>query len=95
MNNRDIEDFYNGFVRNQINSGINDRIFQLYKRMLSLGLNTSSNVLELGCGIGTLTFLLSKKVKKGIIEAVDLSSDSILHSKNKINRQNILFLQPT
>jgi SAM-dependent methyltransferase len=48
-------------------------------------------VLELGCGIGTFTFLLSKRVKKGKIEAVDISPESIEYARGRIPNDNITF----
>lgn len=91
MNNDKIKDFYNDFVNYQTRSGINERIYTLYKKMLSQNLGSSSRVLELGCGIGVMTQLLSKKVKQGYIEAVDLSNKSIELAKSKVVRSNISF----
>jgi trans-aconitate 2-methyltransferase len=84
-------EYYDEFISYQIKSGINDRIFQLYKRLCKLGLNSSTNVLEIGCGIGSLTFLLSRKIKKGRIEAVDISKKSINYAKSNLNRSNLSF----
>jgi len=91
MNIRKVAEYYDDFIAKQQESGINDRIYHLYKRLLSFGLKSNSNVLELGCGIGTMTFLLSKYVKKGRIEAVDLSPKSIEFAKQKIKNPNISF----
>jgi SAM-dependent methyltransferase len=84
-------EFYDHFVPAQQESGINDRVFSLYKRLLKLGLNTNSRVLELGCGIGAMTYLLSRAVKKGIVEAVDISPASIKFAQQKIRQSNIDF----
>lgn len=92
MNNDSIVDFYDEFKDRQQNIGINDRIFLLYQRLKKYGLNKNSNVLELGCGVGAISFLLSKKVKKGNIEAVDISPKSIEFAKNKIKQGNIKFI---
>lgn len=91
MNNDNVKDFYNDFVNYQTNSGINERIYTLYKKMRSLNLVSSSNVLELGCGIGVMTKLLSNRVKEGYIEAVDLSDKSIELAKSKLDKKNISF----
>jgi len=88
MDNK-IIDYYNDFVPSQKNSGTNDRIFNMYKRMKKYGLNKHSNVLELGCGIGILTSLLSRTVTKGTIESVDISNKSIEFAKKRINKKNI------
>jgi 16S rRNA A1518/A1519 N6-dimethyltransferase RsmA/KsgA/DIM1 with predicted DNA glycosylase/AP lyase activity len=66
----DTSQFYDGYVDYHARSGINDRIYSLYKHIIKLGLRSRDNVLEIGCGIGTLTFLLTKKIKKGRIEAL-------------------------
>ncbi|MBA3898599.1 MAG: class I SAM-dependent methyltransferase [Bacteroidetes bacterium] len=91
MENKEIIDFYDGFVEEQHKSGINERIYELYKRLKKQGFQADSNVLELGCGIGTLTFLLSKVVKTGKIEAVDISPESIEFCKKKIKNPNVAF----
>lgn len=91
MNNDNVKDFYNDFVNYQTKSGINERIYTLYKKMQSLNLVSSSNVLELGCGIGVMTKLLSNTVKEGYIEAVDLSDKSIELAKLKLKKKNISF----
>ena len=94
--------FYDYFIKNQVESGINDRIAGLYRRLCKMGLHTNSTVLEIGCGIGTLTFLLTRKVKTGRIEATDISPQSIEYVKKNLVRPNlslfagdILKLEPT
>jgi 2-polyprenyl-3-methyl-5-hydroxy-6-metoxy-1,4-benzoquinol methylase len=84
-------DFYDDFINYQRKSGINDRIFHLYKRLLKWGLDTNTNILEIGCGIGTLTYLLSHKIKHGRIEAVDFSRKSIDFAKSHLTQNNIIF----
>ncbi len=91
MSGKEIAVFYDNFVNNQKDIGINDRIYLLYKRMLKYGLNKNSNVLELGCGIGTMTHLLLKTIKNGNIEAVDISPKSIDIAKSRIKNRNITF----
>lgn len=92
MKQNEISEFYDEYVQRQIKTGANERLISLYKRLLNGGLNTDSKVLELGCGVGIFTKLLSKKVKNGIIEAVDLSAKSIAVAKNELkHRKNIHF----
>jgi trans-aconitate 2-methyltransferase len=92
MHNKQIIEFYDNYVEAQVASGINDRIYCLYKRILKLGLNNTSNVLELGCGIGTMTFLLAKTINKGNIEAVDISDESVNYAKKHITKSNVSFI---
>jgi trans-aconitate 2-methyltransferase len=83
--------YYDNFISYQIKSGINDRIYGLYKRLCGLGISTNDTVLEIGCGIGTLTYLLSRKIKKGEIEAVDISPMSIGFAIKHLKRKNVSF----
>ena len=92
MDNKNVVEYYDNLIARQLDSGVNDRIYHLYKRLLGLGLRSDSNVLELGSGIGTMTFLLSKYVKEGQIEAVDLSPRSIEFSRQRIKSSNIAFV---
>jgi len=84
-------EFYDNFVNYQLEAGINDRIYQLYKRLCKLGLSSNDKILEIGCGIGSFTYLLSLKIKKGQIEAVDFSEKSIEFAKANLTKPNILF----
>lgn len=53
----------------------------------------NSNVLEIGCGIGTVTGLIGKVVTKGKVIAVDISVQSIgVARKNNKGKSNIQFL---
>lgn len=81
--------FYDEYITRQIASGINDRIFSLYKRIKKLGLTSKTNVLEIGCGIGLLTYLLSLKIKKGKIEAIDISPKSIAFAQKHLTNPNL------
>lgn len=89
MDNKKVIDFYNEYVDHQQDVGINERIYELFNRMKKYGLNSSSNVLELGCGIGTLTFLLSKTVSSGKIESVDISTQSVEFAKKRLTNSNL------
>ena len=91
MDKKSVIEYYDNFIAEQLASGINDRIYHLYKRLLGLGLKSNSTILELGSGIGTMTFLLSKYVKEGKVEAVDLSPGSIEFSRQRIKSPNISF----
>ena len=83
MKQTEISEFYDEYVQRQLKIGANERLISLYKRLVNLGLNESSRVLELGCGVGIFTKLLSKKISTGIIEAADLSEKSIAVAKDQ------------
>ncbi len=85
-------EYYDNFISYQVRTGINDRIYGLYKRVCGLGISKNDHILEIGCGIGSLTYLLSRKIKKGKIEAVDFSSKSIEFASLRLKkRKNVSF----
>lgn len=92
METQKLQTFYDEFVPAQKESGVNDRIFLLYRKSLRWGLQKDSNVLELGCGIGAFSFLLSQKVTTGSVEAVDISPASIAFAKQRIQKPNFHFV---
>jgi len=87
----EVTEFYDEYVVEQANTGINDRIYGVYERLIGLGLNTHSSVLELGCGIGMMTSLLKRTVNQGKIHAIDISAASIDFGKMKFGAANITF----
>lgn len=91
MKKEKVVSFYDDFVSNQRNVSINERIYSLYQRMLQYGLHENSNVVELGCGIGTVSYLISKTVTKGKIESVDISPESVKFAESKLKHPNRTF----
>ena len=87
----DAVEFYDDFISYQIKIGINERIYEVYRKIIDDGLHTEMNILEIGCGIGSLTYLLEKKIKKGKIESIDLSPKSIEFAKSKLRKSNVYF----
>lgn len=93
MEEKEIKDFYNDFVSKQDYVGINQRHFSILEKSKSLGLKRDHQVLEIGCGIGTFTKLLSKFIKSGNILAVDISDKSIELAQQRFNKlTNVEFL---
>lgn len=84
-------EFYDDYVAYQVESGVNDRIWSLYQRLARLGISRNATILEIGCGIGALTLLLSKKISFGKIEATDLSPRSIEYAKQHLQQDNVSF----
>jgi ubiquinone/menaquinone biosynthesis C-methylase UbiE len=87
----EVTEFYDEYVAEQANTGINDRIYGVYERLIGLGLNAQSSVLELGCGIGMMTSLMKRTVNQGKIHAIDISAASIEYGKAKFGGANITF----
>jgi len=72
-----VEEFYNTYKEKQKQIGVNIRHRTILKNLKKLGLKSDSNILEVGCGIGTVSGLIIKNVPQGHFVGVDISSDSI------------------
>jgi len=75
--NKEIQEFYNNYVSKQQRTGINIRHRLIHKKAKENGLRENSNVLEIGCGIGSYTTLILDTVGKGRIVSTDISDASI------------------
>ncbi|MDF2157478.1 class I SAM-dependent methyltransferase [Algoriphagus sp. CAU 1675] len=69
--------FYDQFAEKQEKTGINSRHLSILDKVMEAGLQAHHRVLEVGCGIGTVSHLLAGQVKKGEVLAVDISPESI------------------
>lgn len=87
----DSKKFYDEFITYQIQSGINNRIYYLYKKTKKAGINTAHHILEIGCGIGCLSYLLSRTIKKGKLESIDISPLSVEYAKEHILNPQVSF----
>lgn len=84
--NNDIRKWYNNFSKAQLNTGINLRHYRIINHLSDYGLKKDSKVLEIGCGIGTLTGLIHQFVKNGKLVATDISDESIEIAKKRISK---------
>ena len=75
----------------QMNNGIHPkhRIMDYHKFFLD-NIEQGSKLLDIGCGIGALTYSVSKKA--GTIVACDYNANSINFAKRKFSRENIQYL---
>jgi len=71
------------FIERQKKVGVNARHHSIFNKAKTLGLLPNHNVLEIGCGIGTLSSLLIPYLHGGggSIFCCDLSSESIKYAK--------------
>ncbi len=93
MDKHAVRKFYNDYVPRQRSVGINIRHLTILKKLKKAGLHRSASVLEVGCGIGTLTSLLAKVVTKGTIVATDISDESVAIAKADLKAfRNIEFV---
>ena len=83
-NSKDVRGWYNNFSKNQTETGLNIRHYKIMNELIKSGLRKDSVVLEVGCGVGTLTVLLNKFLSKGKLVATDISDESIEKAKKRI-----------
>jgi SAM-dependent methyltransferase len=76
-----VEDFYNHFKEHQKMLGINIRHRTILKHLKKAGLKNTMRVLEIGCGIGTVSHLILEFINKGQFVGVDISPESIAQAK--------------
>ncbi|WP_192821180.1 trans-aconitate 2-methyltransferase [Rufibacter sp. LB8] len=81
-----VSSFYDEYTEQQFKKGIHIRHRTILKNLKKAGLQPNSKVLEIGCGIGTVTHLLAKATPQGKVLAVDISPKSIDMAR-KFNHQ--------
>jgi len=77
----EVKEFYDEYVTKQEKTGINSRHISIIDKLIQSGLKSNHNVLEVGCGIGTVSQLIAKKTSKGKVLAVDISEKSVEKAK--------------
>lgn len=83
MDKKSISEFYDQYVERQKHTGINERHFTILDKSKKHGLKNTDSILEVGCGIGTVTSLLSKFARNGFVLGVDISAKSIEFAKKR------------
>ncbi|OOG77484.1 methyltransferase domain-containing protein [Algoriphagus sp. A40] len=73
--------FYDKFAEKQQKTGINSRHLSILDKVKAAGLQDNHRILEVGCGIGTVSHLLATQVPNGEVLAVDISPESIEKAK--------------
>lgn len=90
----DAKAFYDEFVGRQTAIGVNARHRSILALLKRFGLRSGDRVLELGCGVGTLTELLVEELgPRGSVLAIDLSPASIEAASERLGvRGNVELL---
>lgn len=78
-------------ISTKLNNGIHPkhRLMDYHKFFID-NIRKNSKVLDIGCGIGSLTYDIAKKARKVI--GIDINRDFIKIAKSKFNRVNIKYL---
>lgn len=88
----DVSVWYDQFSSSQVKTSVNLRHYTVFNKVIKSGLKKDHNVLEIGCGIGTITGLLSNYLSKGNIVGVDISEVSIDIAKKRLSKMRNLEL---
>ena len=90
----EIKQFYDDFTVSQKEMGINHRHLSIQRQLEKHGLKKGDSVLEVGCGIGTLTELMLRYLEPSAnLTAVDVSEKSIAFAKERLSRYQNLTLE--
>lgn len=75
---KEIESYYDDYADAQIKTGINQRHHSILRLLRQSGLRRYHRVLEVGCGIGALTYLLARYLSpRSELVAIDISPKSV------------------
>ncbi len=88
---KEVVEYYDEYTGRQADMGINARHLSIQRWLEQSGLQKNHDILEIGCGIGTQTELLSNYLNASAkITAVDISPKSIEVAKKRLpNRTDI------
>lgn len=88
MENKNIKEYYDNYTERQLRIGINERHRQVLYRIKKNGIKHSSKILEIGCGVGTLTYILAKECEGKDIEilANDISPKSVAIARKRLKK---------
>jgi cyclopropane fatty-acyl-phospholipid synthase-like methyltransferase len=82
----DVKTYYDEYVGRQAQVGVNKRHRAILEWARRFGMHSDQSVLELGCGIGTLTGLLAgAQAAGGSVTAVDISPASIESAEGRLS----------
>ncbi len=85
--------WYDGFTAYQRKYGVNIRHRTIFRYARAAGVRNGMDILEIGCGIGSLTSLLAANNAKGRILSLDISPKSVEMARKLLaGKRNVSFL---
>lgn len=87
-----VKEYYDGYIDHQQKIGISVRHRLIHQGLKQLKLAKSTNVLEVGCGIGTVSMLITETFNEGQFVGCDISEKSIETAKRFIQKSNVQFI---
>lgn len=91
-NTQEVKEYYDNYVTHQKKIGISIRHRLILKAIKKLKLKKSTNVLEIGCGVGTVSKLLVNHFAEGQFLGCDISEESILSARHFVDASRARFL---
>jgi ubiquinone/menaquinone biosynthesis C-methylase UbiE len=88
----EVKEYYDDFINHQEKIGISTRQRIIAKNVKKIGVKKNSNILEIGCGIGTVSKLLIDLVPNGEFVGCDISPKSISYAKQFNPNNNATFI---
>lgn len=90
---QEVSRFYDAYVNRQTVVGVNERHRRIMHWLEKAGLHAGSNVLEIGCGVGTQTGLIARRITSGRLLANDISPKSVEIARDRLGpRKNVDFI---
>jgi trans-aconitate 2-methyltransferase len=74
---RRLREYYDALVDRQVAVGTNERHVAIARWLREFGLESHHRVLEIGCGVGTVTELVAPQIPRGKLLAFDISPRSV------------------
>lgn len=85
MDDSKVEKYYDEYTVRQQSMGINHRHLSIQRWLEYFGLKTSDSILEVGCGIGTVTELMLRYLStEGKLLATDISDESLRLARERL-----------
>jgi cyclopropane fatty-acyl-phospholipid synthase-like methyltransferase len=88
----EVEEYYDDYVKHQGKIGVSTRHRIIAQNVKKLGVKPDANILEIGCGIGTVSSLLLKLIPQGKLVGCDISPKSIQFARDFNNSANAEFI---
>lgn len=92
---QNIKDYYDNIVVVKLKGFIygNERVERAWEEMSNWLFQSPSNILEIGCGIGDLSWRISKKYPNASVLGFDISENSIKIANQLYGKENVSFIQ--
>jgi trans-aconitate 2-methyltransferase len=90
-NKEEVKEFYDTFVSHQKKIGVSVRHRIIHTNLMKIGLQKNSNVLEIGCGLGTVSKLIIHSIPDGNFVGCDISEKSVEYARQFNPEKNAQF----